>query len=67
MDAEMLTFSSLLQQQISNLDGTIRTWSEALSAFTEEAGRVPVGMLCIVDGLHWLDDWDTEKLLRGLL
>ncbi|KAH6977601.1 hypothetical protein BKA56DRAFT_588497 [Ilyonectria sp. MPI-CAGE-AT-0026] len=66
-DSEMQAFLSKLEYRISSLDGTIRTWDEALSALSGAAELVPVGMLSVIDGIHWLDGRDTEKLLCGLL
>ncbi|KAM5350687.1 hypothetical protein ACJ41O_007192 [Fusarium nematophilum] len=58
---------SRLEQHMSSLDGTIRTWDGALSALAEAAGFVPMGTLCVVDGLHWLDGRDIESLLCDLV
>ncbi|SPO07025.1 uncharacterized protein DNG_09719 [Cephalotrichum gorgonifer] len=58
---------SSLEVQVRRLDGTTRTWSEMLGALREAAAAVPTGILCVIDGLHWVDDDSTEGLLRGLI
>ncbi|KAL6361021.1 hypothetical protein LRP88_04483 [Fusarium phalaenopsidis] len=66
-DASKQSLLSALEQQISGLDGTVRTWSEALSAFDQAARLVTPDTVCVIDGLHWLDGRDTDDLLSDLV
>ncbi|KAM0563590.1 hypothetical protein ACHAPJ_001314 [Fusarium lateritium] len=56
-----------LQRETSNLDGTTQTWDQALSALTTAFQLVVPGILCVIDGMHWLDARDTEELLDELV
>lgn len=56
-----------IRNKISELDGTTRTWNQALSALTTAVELSAPGMLCVIDGMHWLDSRDTEKLLCELV
>ncbi|KAF5008483.1 hypothetical protein FDECE_5242 [Fusarium decemcellulare] len=66
-EPEVQASLSQLEYQTSNLDGSMRTWNEALSALSGAVGIVPMGMLTVIDGLHWLDGRETEESLRGLV
>ncbi|KAJ3546080.1 hypothetical protein NM208_g2190 [Fusarium decemcellulare] len=66
-EPEMQASLSQLEYQTSNLDGTMRTWNEALSALSGAVSIVPMGMLTVIDGLHWLDGREAEESLRGLV
>ncbi|KAF4455763.1 phytanoyl-CoA dioxygenase family protein [Fusarium austroafricanum] len=56
-----------IQHKVFELDGTTRTWDQALCALTTAVELSVPGMLCVVDGMHWLDSKETEKLLRELI
>ncbi|KAF4954069.1 hypothetical protein FSARC_12236 [Fusarium sarcochroum] len=56
-----------VQREISDLDGTTQTWDQALSALTTAVQLVVPGILCVIDGMHWLDARDTEKVLDELV
>lgn len=66
-DASKQSLLSALEQRISGLDGTVRTWSEALSAFDQASRLVTPDTVCIIDGLQWLDGRDSDDLLSELL
>ncbi|KAK4167748.1 hypothetical protein QBC43DRAFT_285639 [Cladorrhinum sp. PSN259] len=61
--------SDLSDERFSELDGSIRSWDKALSLFTDLAPLMPAPdtVFCIIDGLHWWDDRNTEKYVKDLV
>ncbi|KAI1195289.1 hypothetical protein F5X97DRAFT_247515 [Nemania serpens] len=49
------------------LDGCILSWSELLSLFRDLLQLMPNTLLCVIDGLHWLDDASTTDYLEQMV
>ncbi|KAI1750559.1 hypothetical protein F4782DRAFT_509432 [Xylaria castorea] len=49
------------------LDGCILSWSESVRVFRDILPLMPDTMLCVIDGLHWLDDRSTDRCLEELI
>jgi hypothetical protein len=49
------------------LDGTVRSWDESMMVIQSMVELLPDKVFCIIDGLHWLDDRNTEKYLKDLI
>ncbi|KAI0020195.1 hypothetical protein F4780DRAFT_743271 [Xylariomycetidae sp. FL0641] len=53
--------------RLHRLDGSILSWSEMIRLFRDLLPLMPDKLLCIVDGLHRLDDRSTNSCLAELL
>ncbi|KAI1744782.1 hypothetical protein F4680DRAFT_405956 [Xylaria scruposa] len=49
------------------LDGCILSWSESVRVFRDLLPLMPDTILCVIDGLHWLDDRSTDRCLEELI
>ena len=49
------------------LDGTLASWGEAMGLLEELGKLMPPGVICVVDGLHWVDDDTTDVYLGELI
>ncbi|KAI1144886.1 hypothetical protein F4825DRAFT_475406 [Nemania diffusa] len=49
------------------LDGCILSWSEMMRIFRDLLPLMPNTLLCVIDGLHWLDDRSTAACLGELV
>lgn len=59
--------SNFGQERFSRLDGTLKTWKEAVDLFNDLLQLMPKILLCVIDGYQWLDDRSTEKYLKELV
>lgn len=69
LDAEM-RFGNALGLEPENilaLDGSMRTWEQAMELLKGVVLLVPPGTLCVIDALHCLDHRETESYLRQLV
>lgn len=58
----------LSKSRFQCLDGTVDSWDDALAVFRDLLGlMVDGGVLCVLDGLHWLDDRSTDTYLEKLI
>lgn len=57
----------LSERRFGALDGTVRTWGVAVGVLGEVLALVPRVVVCVVDGVQWLDDASTRELLRGFV
>jgi hypothetical protein len=64
---QLETNADLSESRFQQLDGTVDTWEDALSLFRGLLALIPHGVLCVLDGLQWLDDRSTDKHLELLL
>lgn len=64
---EFETTVDLSEKRFRQLDGSLDTWEDALSVLHSLLELIPEGVLCVVDGLQWLDDRSTDKYLTKLL
>lgn len=63
-------FSSVFdfsEGRLALLDGTLASWSDAVSLLRDLVQVVPKPLFCILDGFQVLDDWSTEGLLVDLV
>ncbi|KAF9891837.1 hypothetical protein FE257_003322 [Aspergillus nanangensis] len=56
----------LSEPRFKRLDGTLKSWADAMAIFRDLLPLGPNKVFCVIDGLHWLDDRDTEKYLHEL-
>ncbi|KAI0437870.1 hypothetical protein F4803DRAFT_536979 [Xylaria telfairii] len=49
------------------LDGCILSWSESVRVLRDLIPLMPDTILCVIDGLHWLDDRSTDRCLEELI
>ncbi|KAI1124220.1 hypothetical protein F5Y10DRAFT_250067 [Nemania abortiva] len=49
------------------LDGCILSWSELMCVYRDLLPLMPDTLLCVIDGLHWLDDRSTAGCLEELV
>jgi len=61
------TTVDLSESRFRQLDGSLETWDDALSIFKDLTELIPEGVLCVIDGLHWMDDRSTDKYLMDLV
>lgn len=61
------TTIDLSEARFLNLDGSLDTWSEALTVLRDLMDSVPTIVYCVIDGLHWLDDRTTDLPLTELV
>ncbi|KAK3994206.1 phytanoyl-CoA dioxygenase [Cladorrhinum sp. PSN332] len=59
----------LSDERFSELDGSLDSWGKVSSLITDLVPLLPASdkVFCIVDGLHWLDDRDTDKYIVDLV
>ena len=58
----------LSKSRFQSLDGTVDTWDGALAVFRDLLKLMPEGgVLCVLDGLQWLDDRSTDTYLEKLI
>lgn len=55
------------EARLASLDGTIKTWKDALLVFEDVTSLIPENSFCVIDGLDWLDDNSNESYLDGFL
>jgi hypothetical protein len=51
------------EERTSLLEGTTRSWSNAIELLRDLVVTVPKPVFCIVDGFQVLDDWSTETMV----
>ncbi|OJJ42805.1 hypothetical protein ASPZODRAFT_155064 [Penicilliopsis zonata CBS 506.65] len=61
------THVDLSATRFQRLDGSWQSWNEATSVLCDVLRLIPPSVLCVVDGLHWLDDKSISDQLAGLL
>ncbi|KAI1276256.1 hypothetical protein F5Y07DRAFT_366932 [Xylaria sp. FL0933] len=49
------------------LDGCILSWSELVRVYRDLIPLMPDTLLCVIDGLHWLDDQSIARCLEELV
>ncbi|KAI0190855.1 hypothetical protein F4808DRAFT_453783 [Astrocystis sublimbata] len=59
--------ANLSKDRFALLDGCILSWSELVHVFRDLLPLMPETLLCVVDGMHWLDDRSTDKCLAELI
>lgn len=57
----------LSSKRWKSIDGTEDSWDMALALFKDLVRLMPAKMVCVVDGLHWIDDRRTEPYLKQLV
>lgn len=57
----------LSRHRLASLDGSLGTWSAAVSLLIDISNLMPGPVLCIIDGFHWLCDRSTDRYLSDLL
>ena len=57
----------LSEARFSLLDGRPESWGEAIAMVKDLTTLIPDKVLCIIDGLHWIDDRSTETKMRDLV
>lgn len=50
----------LSKGRFERLDGLVGSWGEAMAVFEDLAKLEPPGLICIIDGLHWVDDGTAD-------
>lgn len=63
LPSDLVTNIDLGSDRLAQLDGTTRTFPEALALLRDVVRLAPPVLYCILDGLHWLDDKSTRDLL----
>ena len=61
------TKADLSVGRFRDLDGCIFSWSELVGLFRDLLPLTPDTLLCIIDGLHWLDERSVTKCLEELI
>lgn len=61
------TTVDLSESRFRQLDGSLETWDDAMSIFKDLTELIPEGVLCAIDGLHWMGDRSTDKYLMDLV
>lgn len=54
----------LSERRFGALDETVRTWGVAVGVLGEVLALLPRAVVCVVDGMQWLDDGSTKEYLR---
>ncbi|KAF6794597.1 phytanoyl- dioxygenase family protein [Colletotrichum sojae] len=57
----------LSRHRLESLDGSLGTWSAAISLLVDLGGLMPGPILCVIDGYHHLGDRSTDRYLSDLL
>jgi hypothetical protein len=55
----------LSESRFKLLDGTAKSWEDALQVFSDLLELMPKGVYVVLDGLHWLEDQSAESFLRA--
>lgn len=55
------------QERLSLLEGTSKSWSDAIGLLQDLVDTVSKPLFCIVDGFQILDDWSTESWIGDLV
>ncbi|KFX93903.1 hypothetical protein O988_06577 [Pseudogymnoascus sp. VKM F-3808] len=53
--------------RLALLNGTLTSWTNAVSLLRDLVQVVPKPLFCIIDGFQVLDDWSTEELVAELV
>ncbi|KEZ43260.1 hypothetical protein SAPIO_CDS4959 [Scedosporium apiospermum] len=61
------TETDLSKIRFRTLQGTTESWAGSICLFRDLAQLMPPGAVCVIDGLHWLDDGTTEWYIRDLI
>lgn len=61
------TETDLSKIRFRTLQGTTESWADSICLFRDLAQLMPLGAVCVIDGLHWLDDGTTEWYIRDLI
>ncbi|KAI1362156.1 hypothetical protein F5Y08DRAFT_355550 [Xylaria arbuscula] len=59
--------ANLSAGRFSDLDGCILSWSESVRLFRDLLPLMPDTLLCVIYGLHWLDERSVTGYLEELL
>ncbi|KAJ3576728.1 hypothetical protein NPX13_g3610 [Xylaria arbuscula] len=59
--------ANLSAGRFNDLDGCILSWSESVRLFRDLLPLMPDTLLCVIDGLHWLDERSVTGYLEELL
>lgn len=57
----------LSEQRFQGVDGTVLAWDEAVGVLRDVLGQLPRTVVCVVDGMQWLDDSSTAVYLGELV
>ncbi|KAK4227774.1 phytanoyl-CoA dioxygenase [Podospora fimiseda] len=59
----------LSDERFAELDGSMECWGKLSSLLTDLVPLLPASdkVFCIIDGLHWVDDRETEKYISDLV
>ncbi|KAI0551807.1 hypothetical protein F4679DRAFT_124737 [Xylaria curta] len=57
----------LSEGRFRDLDGCILSWSESVRVFRDLIPLMPDTILCVIDGVHWLDNRSTDGCLEELV
>lgn len=55
------------ESRFAKLDGSLKTWSEAIELLGDLLSALKGIVFCVIDGLHWLDGEGTDAPLAQLL
>ncbi|KAK7994264.1 hypothetical protein PG991_015852 [Apiospora marii] len=64
---EFETNLDLSEARLSLVDGTLESAPETLQLLGDVLNILDMQLLCIIDGLHWLDDRSTNTILSELV
>jgi hypothetical protein len=67
LPAKLECESDFSGERFSRLDGTLKTWSDAIAVLNDLLRFTPKILYCIIDGFQWLDDPSTDKFLKELV
>lgn len=57
----------LSEERFRDLDGTPSSWNDFVHVFRDFEKLIPDHVYCVVDGIHWIDDRNTEQYLTELV
>jgi hypothetical protein len=60
------TNADLSESRFQRLDGTVETWEDALLVLRDLMTLIPKLILCVLDGVHLLDDRSTNRYLKKM-
>lgn len=58
--------SKFPEDRFKKLDGTTRTWDEAIAILRDLLEMSPSVLICVIDGIQWIDDLSTESAMKKL-
>lgn len=61
------TNQDLSQERFRLLAGTTESWDDALQVFRDLVELMPDKVFCVIDGLHWIDDNTSKRLLEDIV